>query len=545
MKRRRFVASLLAGFAPVRAFADETPGERQGLHFAHGVASGDPGQDRVIIWTRVSGAVDETVTLHWQVAKDAKMEQVLRHGSTTTGPHRDYTAKVDVDGLPPGATLYYSFAASRPADRVVQSPVGRTRTLPGGRVRSVRFGVASCANHPYGYFHAYREIAKRDDLDAVIHLGDYIYEYGLGGYATERAEALGRVPEPPHEAISLADIRRRHAQYKRDPDLMALHAAHPLIAVWDDHELANDAWRGGAQNHQPEEGDWPARRDAAIQAWLEWMPVRVGHEQAETRIFRRFDYGDLVSLLMLDTRLYGRDRQPDAGPGATPETIGAAMKNPSRGLLGSGQEAWLRDALAASRTTWQVVGQQVMLSPTHSPDLEPLLDLDRESMLPREQLEGYIAMSKSNPPMLLDTWNGYPVARESFLEQLSRASNPVVLSGDLHTSMAGNLLRAGADTPVAVELMTGSICSPGFAEYLPEIRRGAVRDATLELNPSLAYMETDHRGWLCVTLDDEVCTAEWHLVDTVHHESYTPVVDRTLAVAAGKIAQGLQRAGGA
>jgi alkaline phosphatase D len=539
MKRRSFVGSLFAGLVPAVTRPAERPSPADRLRFAHGVASGDPGTDRIILWTRVSGAADETVAVDWEVASDPGMNRVIRDGTVKTGPHRDFTVKVDAGGLPAGETLYYRFSTSRPGERVVQSPVGRTRTLPRGPLATARFAVASCANHPYGYFHAYREISKRDDIDAVIHLGDYIYEYGLGGYATERAEALGRVPEPTHEAITLDDLRQRHAQYKRDPDLMALHAAHPMIAVWDDHEIANDAWRGGAQNHQPDEGSWTVRRDAAIQAWLEWMPVRAAHDADRTRIFRRFDYGDLLTLLMLDTRLYGRDRQPDAGEGVTPEMVETAMADGTRRLLGREQEQWLREQIDSAGTTWQVIGQQVMVSPTRSPDLEPLLDLDRDSMLPREQLEQYVAMSKGNPPMLLDTWNGYPLARRDFLEDLSRARNPVVLSGDLHTSMAGNLIPDGADAPVSVELMTGSITSPGFAEYLPEVRAGAVRDATLALNPSLAYMETDRRGWLCVSFDGEQCTAEWHLLDTVHRENYVSAIDRRLSVRAGGIARGL------
>lgn len=541
MQRRSFVRGLLgSALWPATALADDAAAAREPV-FAHGVASGDPLSDRVILWTRVSGTDEAPVEGDWTLAADPALREVIARGRFATDAGRDHTVKVDAGGLSPGGTWYYRFELTAPDGRRVQSPVGRTRTLPVGHVRNARFAVASCANHPYGYFHAYRDIASQESLDAVLHLGDYIYEYGLGGYATEHAERLGRIPEPRHEAITLDDLRRRHAQYKTDADLQALHAAHPVIAIWDDHELANDAWKGGAQNHN-DEGEWATRRDAAIQAWLEWMPVRAGHERADTRIFRQFRLGDLVTLVMLDTRVVGRDRQPDAA-GATADEVVAALRDPKRRLLGDRQERWLSEVLAEANTTWQLIGQQVMLAPTLSPSLEPLLDRGRPSMLSPEQLDHYVDLSRDNPPMLLDTWNGYPVARQQLLGDLARyARNPVVLSGDLHTSMAANLYAGEGERPVAVELMTGSITSPGFAEYLPERYPGAIRDATLELNPSLVYMETDRRGWLHVELTPAECTASWRLLDTVHERVGSAVVDRRLKVRAGHISDGLQPA---
>lgn len=536
MQRRNFVRALIAGATSTLVGCQTRPTRASNARFDHGVASGDPLADRVILWTRISGLTSETVNVSWRVARDPQMRQTVRTGAYATGPYRDYTVKVDADGLEPGNTFYYRFTVDG-----VHSPVGRTRTLPAGAVRRAAFAVVSCSNHPAGYFHVYREIANRDDLDAVLHLGDYIYEYGLGGYATERAEALGRIPEPRGELLTLGDYRTRHAQYKTDPDSQAMHAAHPLIAVWDDHEITNDAWMHGAQNHNAGEGTWEVRRDAAIQAWLEWMPVRAAHRRGATRTFREYRYGDLAALIMLDTRLYGRDRQPDAGPEVTPESVRAALADPGRRMLGAEQERWFADALRnAAGTTWQVVGQQVMVTPTRSPSLGPLLDLQRDALVPRNELERYIVQTENNPPMLLDTWNGYPVAREAFLADLARfATNPIVLSGDLHASLAGNLIPAGGTDPVSVEFLTTSVSSPGFAEYLPERRPGAVRDATLELNPALRYMETDRRGWLRVELDHERCTGEWHLVDTVHRPTYRSHVDTRLVVHAGRVAQGL------
>jgi alkaline phosphatase D len=504
--------------------------------FRHGVASGDPLADSVIIWTRVSGAKRERVRVIWQVAADPEMKDLLRSGEQFAVRDHDYTVKIDVDGLPFGKQLFYRFIADG-----AESPLGMTRTLPLGNVDSAKFAVVTCSNHPAGYFHAYREIANRDDLDAVIHLGDYIYEYGRGEYATERAEELGRIPEPASEVVSLNDYWRRHAQYKADADLQAMHAQHPMIAVWDDHEVCNNSWRTGAENHNDGEGRWSARRDAAIQAYFDWMPIRGSAQGRRTRIFRDFHYGNLLSLSMLDTRLYGRDRQPQITPAMSAEEVNSVMLNRKRRMLGKRQERWLRESLQrAQGTTWQVIGQQVMVAPVRVPDLEPFVDLDGPTSAPRDLLESIVATSKYNPPMELDTWDGYAAAREDLYADLAEyAENPVILSGDLHTSIAANLVPANSDTPVAVEFMPTSVSSPGIAEYLPEHHPGRAAAATLELNPDLRYLETTRRGWLCLSVTHEECTGEWHLLDTVHSREYTLTVDRRLSVASGKIADGL------
>ena len=537
MLRRSFIRVLASGIL----FALISKQSRQSIAkgrcaFEHGIASGDPLADGFVIWTRVSAAQGEPVAVLWKVCGDAAMTTVLREGVVETGPATDYTVKVDVRGLPSGARLYYQFSVEG-----VESPVGKSRTLPSGDVEEARFAVVSCSSYPTGYFHVYREIANRDDLDAVLHLGDYIYEYGIGGYATEYAQELGRVPDPPGELMTLSDYRRRHAQYKADPDSQAMHAAHPVIAIWDDHEIVNDAWHSGAENHNDDEGCWAARRDAAIKAYFEWMPIRGEACGEDTRIFRDFRYGNLLSLIMLDTRLYGRDMQPQISQDMTPLEVEDVLNKPDRNMLGSYQQSWLRSSLeSAAGTTWQLIGQQVMVSTLRTPDLGPLLDLERETPVSREVLEFSVAMSKNNPPLLLDTWDGYAAARQNFLADLKAgATNAVVLSGDLHTSLAGNLLLDGEDEPVAVEYMTTSVTSPGFADYLPEKRPGAVRDATLELNANLQYMETERRGWLCMTLTPSSCTGEWHLIDGLRSCEYTSSIDRVLTVEAGKVHSGL------
>ena len=537
MLRRDFIQYVVSGLIAMASGARRARAGVSRYAFRHGVASGDPLQDGVIIWTRISGAGGEVVTVRWQVATDPAMHSVIRSGEIATGPERDYTVKVDVRELPAGSRLYYRFCAGD-----TDSPIGRTRTLPDGPLDAASFAVVSCSSYPTGYFYAYREIAAQEDLDAVVHLGDYLYEYGLGQYATEYAEALDRVPDPAGELLTLADYRQRHAQYKADPDSRAMHAAHPLIAVWDDHEIANDAWHDGAENHDDGEGGWEARVGAAVQAYMEWMPVRARAEGKQTRIYREFRYGDLLALSMLDTRLYGRDKQPEPSPDMTPEEVAQLLGDPDREMLGEEQAKWLRQAAKRrNRPTWRVYGQQVLVSPVRAPDLEPLIDLDGPSALSREVLERNVAMSKANPPLLLDTWDGYPVARERFLADIAAAGgNPVILSGDLHTSLAGNLVPRGAESPVAVEFMTTSVTSPGFAEYLPEKHPAAVRDATLDMNPNLAYMETERRGWLKMTFNRHECTGEWHLLSGIRAPTYEVEVDKRLKVCAGRISEGLQ-----
>lgn len=537
MLRRHFLQLFASGLLLALGACTRSVKTTPAYTFDHGVASGDPLADGIILWTRVSGAAGEPVPVRWVVATDPGMQTIVQEGVVDTGPDQDYTVKVDVRGLPPNAALYYRFEVAG-----VMSSTGKTRTLPAGSIDKARFAVVSCSNHPYGYFHAYREIAARDDIDAVVHLGDYLYDYGPGEYATEFAEQLGRVPDPPHEIVTLSDYRRRHAQYKTDKDLQAMHAGHPMIAVWDDHELSNDTWQGGAQNHNEDEGSWSDRVGAAARAYVEWMPVRAEAKGADTRIFREFRYADLLSLIMLDTRLYGRDKQAMLMPDMSDDEIAQVLDAPERRLLGDEQSGWLDEQLESAKScTWQVLGQQVLMSRLLSPDLEPLVDRDKPSSVSPRVLDHSIMMSKKNLPLLLDTWDGYGAARERLFEKLQdKAANPVVISGDLHTSIAGNLVPHEGDVPVAVEFMTTSVTSPGFAEYLPEFEKGSVSRATLEMNPDLKYMETTRRGWLCMTFTHAECSGEWHLLDGTRSETYETHIDRRLGVKAGQIAAGLQ-----
>lgn len=511
MDRRRFLQGALgagallpfAGSVGCRsawpAFAGEA--EAEGAVFRHGVASGDPLADRVILWTRVTPGAEEThaalaagsapgraVAVDWVLARDPGLSDVVLRGSAPAPAARDFTVKVDAAGLAPGTTYYYGFRALGRA-----SPVGRTRTLPAGATAGLRLAFLSCSNLPFGYFNAYAAVARRPDLDAVLHLGDYLYEYANGEYGD--GSALGRVPEPDREIVRLVDYRTRHAQYKRDPDARELHRQHPVIAVWDDHESANDAWQGGAENHDPDEGEgpWAERKAAAMRAWREWMPVRESHADRSGRIYRSFRFGDLAHLAMLDTRLFGRDRQAESADEL------ARIRGPERTLLGAEQEAWLRRELSRSKAedvAWRLLGQQV-----------PMATLRNE--------EG--------EPFLFDKWDGYPETRARLYDHLEREGigDLVVMTGDVHSSWAVDLAREPFDGPYApgsgrgslgVELVTPAVSSPGVRDRAEaEERARALREG----HPHVRYADLFHRGYVLLDLDRERAHAEWWHVETI------------------------------
>ena len=311
--RRRALALLGLGAAAAPA---TRAAAKDGAAFRHGVGSGDPLQDRVILWTRITPSGAGEVAYSWSLNPLDRRAGGAKRGQGITGVDRDYTVKVDVSGLDPGRAYSFQFESGG-----VKSPVGRTRTLPDGPTKDAVLAVCTCALYPNGYFNAYGAIAALPRVDAIVHLGDYIYEYGgPGSYGMDSVVAGERPHDPPHECLNLGDYRRRHAQYKTDPQLQAAHARAPWIVVWDDHETANDSWMGGAENHQPAtEGDWNARKAAAIKAYYEWMPIREPAGGGFS-INRSFDFGDLASLFMLETRLTARDHQlyPDKEMSAEP-----------------------------------------------------------------------------------------------------------------------------------------------------------------------------------------------------------------------------------
>jgi alkaline phosphatase D len=451
--------------------------------FAHGVASGDPLSDRVILWTRVTAppGAGGPVAVRWQLASDPAFASVVAQGRAVAGAERDFTVKLDAMGLQPGGTWFYRFDALGE-----RSPVGRTRTLPTGAAPRARFAVCSCSNLPEGYFNAYAAMAQRDDLEAVLHLGDYLYEYGRDGYGGDAG--LGRDVIPAHEILTLGDYRTRYAQYRSDADLQAVHGAHPFIAVWDDHEIANDSWRDGAENHQPAtEGQFATRRAAAIRAYFEWMPIRtLPGDLRAGRIHRSFRYGDLVDLVMLDTRLLGRDRH------AAREDV-AALEDPRRTLLGAEQEAWLAAELERSQsdgTAWRVLGQQVMLAPMVAP----------------------------GEPSHNDTWDGYRAARSRLLDHFGSAGirDVVALTGDYHSSWAMDVC-AEPFSERAYDPATGrgaqavEFVAPAVSAA-PLGRIGPVSDPIRripETHPHVRMNDVDRNGYFVLDLDRDRAQADW------------------------------------
>lgn len=535
--------------------------------FLHGVASGDPLKDRVVIWTRVTipGATDD-IRATWTVARDEAMNDVVRTGKVFARASRDFTAKVDVDGLEPGGRYYYRFEAAGSA-----SPVGRTRTLPAEGVEKLKFAVFSCSNFELGFFNAYREAARSGDLDAVIHLGDYIYEYGPGqtGYTTP-ATGLGLVPkprdaelEPREEILDLSQYRARHALYKTDPDLQRLHRENPFINIWDDHEVANDAWTGGAENHQPEtEGRWQKRKVAGIRAFYEWLPIRDPEDgeriDPTTRnpehLYRVFDFGGLARLVMLDARQAGRDQQFD-----TTRLVGAYAGAPAEGpfprdvnadgstrdLLGAEQEKWLADTLADTTQTWQIIGNQMLMFYQSAPDLlgsATLTAEDRAKLLGNiDQLYGpgfgnqlaQLGAAGLPSPLAADAWTGYPTARVRMLETLSKAPNPVVLTGDSHNAWVANLFlpSAGRKTRVAPEFGGTSVSSPGIEQYLLSVSPETIASVYVETSASkspddLFYAEQSKRGFMIVDIREQSVTVDHVFLSSVFEKTYTKDVKR-------------------
>lgn len=521
------------------------------VSFTHGVASGDPLADRIILWTRVrpqDAADSSPVTARWEVASDADFKTVVSSGEATASAANDYTVKVDAAGLKPGQRYWYRFSSNGQV-----SATGRCKTLPGADVSQVKLAVFSCANYPTGYFNVYAEAAKREDLDAAIFLGDYIYEYGRGGYASTNAQAMGREVLPAGEILALADYRARYAQYRSDADLQALHAAMPMIAVWDDHEICNDAWLNGAENHQAAtEGDYQARKAIAQRVYHEWMPIRP--QTSQGLIYRSFSFGKLLDLHMLDTRLVGRDQQLDyanytTASGFNAAKFGADMADAKRQLLGTTQTAWLQGQLAASTATWQVLGQQVVMgrmnipapilfgasNPAAGVTVSRYIEIVTKAKTAPATLTAaeQAVLAQPSIPYNLDAWDGYAVARETVLataRQLNK--NLVVLSGDTHNAWA-NDLQDLAGNQVGVEFATSSVTSPGFEEYLPKENPQVLAAALSELIGPLQYCDTSRRGFIVLSATASECRADWVYVNTISSRNYTASTDKSFKVLPG------------
>lgn len=469
--------------------------------FANGVASGDPWSDRVILWTRIT--VPKTVKLspgqlikvNWEIALDEKFKNKVNKGSAYTSDQLDFTVKVDADQLAANQHYFYRFMVND-----VVSPTGRTKTLPEGDVEQLKIAFTSCSHFSYGYFNVYARMAEQKDLDVVLHLGDYLYEYGNKDLY-RNPFLVDRQHEPVHEMVTLRDYRLRHAQYKRDKDLQALHSTHPVICIWDDHEFANDTWRGGAENHtEGKEGSWKDRSAAAIRAYYEWMPIREPDSRWFTsndreKAYRRFRFGNLMDLNILDTRFVGRSKHID-------KFDGTAELLDDRSLLGFEQESWLETNLAQAQqqgVTWKLLGQQVQ-------------------MMQIRTFGHYVNK---------DSWDGYQAARNRLLDFIGRESidNVAILTGDVHSSWAAEITKDPYDFKKynfftsegaqAVEFVTPSVTSPTIpVPGLQQLVGDAAKALQLE-NPHIKYIDFKNRGFVRLTITKEKMQADWFHVPVV------------------------------
>jgi phosphodiesterase/alkaline phosphatase D-like protein len=536
--RRAALATALAGGAascakaPVKSPFDAAAAAPGGV-FAHGVASGDPDHESVVLWSRLTAEAAEPQKVAWQAAESEDFARPAAEGEVIASPENDFTCKAVASGLKPGRRYFYRFRAGNAV-----SPTGRTRTVPEGRLDAARFAIVSCTNYPFGYFNVYDRIAREEGLDAVLHLGDYIYEYGTDGYGGESGKALDRNHEPAHEIVTLADYRRRHAQYKADPSSQAMHAAHPLIPIWDDHETANNSWKGGAENHDPaKEGLWEDRKRAALQAYYEWMPVRdPAPGSLREALFRAWRWGDLLTLVALETRLMARSAQfeyNDVTPTLTDaeavrrfreETLWSA----DRAMLGEAQLAHVSRAMsqsAARGEPWRLIANQIIMARVTAPNLAPHVTEEDIVALEKDwnQARSFIQFSTLGLPTNLDAWDGYPAAREWLYDTMrkAKAEGVIVVTGDTHTWWANNLV-ARDGVHIGVELGVNSVTSP--SPYRKSFLGGKGAEYALltnQVNPDVRYISGEDHGFIDLMLTREAATARFIAVDTVEAPAYT------------------------
>jgi alkaline phosphatase D len=492
-----------------------------GKGFTHNVASGEPAADSVLLWTRYVPGNRADASLTAEMSDRPGFERVIAGGTAPVRAASDFTARVTVTGLEPGRWYYYRFVSP---DGAI-SPVGRTRTLPAGPCARFGLGIFSCSNAPFGWFNAYGHAGARDDLDLMVHLGDYLYEYRRGSYPAFEQAVRGRMIEPAGETLHLADYRLRYAGYRADPDLQRLHQLFPMIAQIDDHEIANNAWTDGAENHQPDEGDYGARKAAALQAWHEWLPV------SDTP-WSRYEIGDLATMFRPETRAIGRSREIRMAEALKDR---AALEDPARTMMGMAQEKWLADALSASvrrGARWQVLAQQTNVGRLFTPTEAAALVPPGASSYVVKAIAAGIAATRAGLPNNLDNWGGFPAARSRLLQAAESAdADLLVLSGDSHNGWAFEL--AGAHGPAGVEFGGHSVSSPGYEAELQAPPADVAR-LLLASSPELRWADTRHRGYMAVTLTPDQATSQWVFMDTVLTRTTALAGSHTLSVKRGR-----------
>lgn len=519
------------------------PGGFTNKNFNEGVASFDPTSSSVTIWTRYNRYNAEVI---WEVATDANFSTILRTGTVATDPARDYTIAIELTELEAGQTLYYRFICAK--DEAV-SVTGETITLPVDPSQ-VKLAVCSCSNFQAGYFNVYEAMAN-SDADIIVHLGDYVYEYAAGEYgSTPENASLNRAHKPANEMISLDDYRTRYRQYRGDAQFKLAHQKKPFICVWDDHEIANDAYLNGAENHdEATEGSWDARKQHALQAYSEFIPFSRMDQNNNSLIYRTIQIGSLVNLIMLDTRVIARSEQlviTDyfGQSGFDAAAFMADLTDTSRTLLGTTQLSWVVNEIAGSNAQWQVLGQQILMGrmmvpaelllafgqPGFTTILTELVTIKMRMLQNDPTLTtAEIARVETKLPYNLDAWDGYPVDREMLYAQLN-GKKIVTLAGDTHNAWH-NVLTAQDGTEVGVEFATSSVTSPGFETYLGDVDAetvAAFQQSMVLLVDGLEYFDAAQRGYIMATFTQAEVKSEWVFVNTILSKTYTATTGHTV-----------------
>ena len=519
-----------AAFAPALAWLPAPLLASPGRGFTHSVASGDPQSSSVRLWTRFVAGTEPT-TLRVEVSEAEDFRSLVAQGTVAASLASDFCAQTRVTDLEAGRWYYYRFLAPNGE----ASPIGRTRTLPARDVDRCRIAVVSCANATSGWFNAYAHAAARDDLDLIVHLGDYIYESPVDRSDALAELAIARGVQPLGEAVSLLDYRLRYASYRSDPALQELHRRHPMVVIWDDHETANNSWQHGASNHESGEGPWDVRKAAGMQAFHEWLPM-------DPEPYASYQIGGLATLFRLETRLLARSQQldietalaerADIAP-AVEQFLKGPLADPSRTMMGQQQESWLADGLMASAsdgTRWQILLQQVIMAPTRLPGIDASWFAAGVELSPAQQRELAIAngLSQLGVPMGLDRWDGYPAARDRLLAAASAAqANLVVLSGDSHNAWAYDLTHQGR--PVGVEFAVQGVSSLGVEKRFGGDPQGIAQDF-VTANPGLRWCDTSRRGYMDLDLAPDAATCTWRFLPSRAQRS-TELLGRQTIVA--------------
>jgi len=485
---------------------------KNNISFDYGVASGDPTNSNVILWTRVTSTLNKDIKIKWQISSTKDFKNILNSGSALSKSLNDFTVKVDVN-VPNnfrGKKIFYRFIY-----KDTYSDIGMTNTLPDKNPDKYNIAFCSCSNYPAGYFNAYREIAKNDEIDLVLHLGDYIYEYDKDGYATEDSIRFNRVVEPTHEIISLNDYRKRHAQYKSDKDLQLLHKSKPMIAIWDDHEFTNDSWKYGAENHQRNEGFFQSRKANAIKAYSEWMPIR--ENKSKLKIWRKFEVGNLFQLLMLDTRSIYRDKQLNIEDYFEGNNINKTKYkkdlSQNRKLVGLEQLMWIKDNLN-KKFKWSIIGQQVLMAQVNLPSIFSKMN---KKILP-DYLHKYLKIGGTNIPFNTDAWDGYPREREKLFKELKSANSVLVLTGDTHNSWLNNLYDKDKNF-IGVEIGTPAISSPNTIDTFGPLTK-SIEEGFIVENDNVKWTEGRHKGYTILKLNKDKAVVCFVYVTTVKSNIY-------------------------